>query len=506
LVAILGATALFAWWHLDDLNWWEWDQLAASPPSASATAEISRCKAISWETAVSFVASDSDSACGEDWAIVSLGTALTDHPERTRWITDLAERFTTPAGARFRIALALEAAGAPSPELRWYAGDPAVPAARRAWWLSKLAREGAPPWLDPRTASDLSVWRLAHGLEYDDDDLVRAAWAVNHPFDPPADTEAIALNALGVDLDVARSRIASHRSLNDLPTERSVPLRRHISACDTRGATDCLLFLLELLDRPAGPDEQPEADLPPRAPPQETPLAALWTAEYDGRPERVEAAEREWAAWETWASQSATGHDLLRLVFSESGDYGPEHAKKGEVGDPLQVVRRRAGSPWAVALAAQELGAAAHVPVRIGMVAGQLQIQAGDEQAAVGPCGAHPGLALDAAGNPLPFEAWPPEAVLARAALEAAGSAAREGSRAKAVQLAALSARLDPTTASATSRIDSALPPEMSMSSNLGRQAGSMVAWPSPRKPPSPSRSLAELAATDPRCPGLLGP
>lgn len=415
-------------------------------PGPAEAASLAACNEPDVVLLLKIVEQDLDVACPAGFVSSALA-----HGAKPRWAGWLARAAADPrrsARTRLRAALAVyELSGAPPPSLSVLLEDPGAGDERARLVATWSAAGEAPIWAPPSARDDVrwALWR--------DGDAANASAATDRlrleaelGLLTQAEREALVEDALapvGLGdgwLDAMLERSGRGLPLADLDRPVLHLVDHRIAACSTRSAAGCLRLAADLVE--ARLDDS--ADVAPARPR----VAVLWEVSYE--PRAVEAAARRVEAAAAYVASGDRGERALHLLASVAHPrhrFAAEHARELPLGDPLLALALRRGSPWATAALALALGRAADVPVRVGAVGDGVVIDVDGRRVAVGPCGAL------IAAPPDPVEAWPEDAVLAQAAIEAAGAALRRGEGPRALRLAVLAESLDPIGAAGVASI-----------------------------------------------------
>lgn len=496
LVGLAATGAVLAFVRREQVTEAWWRIIARRPLSVAQADALVDCEDPGWYGFLRILEQDLGDTCPPGWLESSMATQL--GTRRTAWLVSVAADPRRSARARRRAGVTLLLAGeAPPAGLATLVGDPTTARVERDWLLRTVTDRGLDTtWMDPALRTELAVRAVAAG-DWADVPLVRGALDDEAIAATPdralqrARLADIALDVAGLGGDRLDEALDQHtRGMPvQLPERLARLVVRRGRACDDRSDVACLRFAADVLDAATrepidgGPDRAPAALAEP---PTGLLPAPLWEAAYDGDPRAVAAASRMFAAWAGWIVR-VDHHErigrLLGAVAHPRHAYGIDDARAGLVGDPVHALRERRASPWATALALVTLGRLVGVEVAVEAVGSGVVVRVAGRSVGIGPCGTR--LEPPAA----PGARWPERAILAQAAIEAAGGRLRAGDGIRAGRLALLAERLDPLgargVAAAVARVTPAGAPE----AEPGRAAGALL-----RPPAAPAPSGAESA------------
>ncbi len=439
-------------WAVQEPVWQSYlDYQATRPLSIEDQQALERCEDPGWAGLSRVLDQDLDTPCSEFWLVAATSRHLGDRERQ--WLRDELTESQRTVRHRLRVSTALWLdGGTPAPDWPFLVTDPRSGA--MADYLEALRDGSLPPDLtDPLLRAHLG--RAAY-LEGDHGDAASVhRWlrlAASRRVLLPADERhrwaesLLALAGLPGDrLDELVGRHAAGLTVQHVPDHLIALAANGGSACQDRAEPDCLRFALDLVRAGETWDGGPPGDgHGPVVAPALLPIP-LWSLLYDD-PAAVRAAAEALGEIAAWVAAADPQEQAIRLLGSVAW---PGHAldvgsvRAAWAGDPVDPIHARAATPWATALAALTLGEMAGVPVLVQATElGGVRLSAGAVEALVAPCNT-PGPGVDATA-PL----WPQEAVMAQAALEAAGAALRAGEGLRALRLAAFAERLDPIGAS----------------------------------------------------------
>lgn len=474
---------------------------------AAARAGLERCdteqSTLTW---LAVVEQDLDLRCPAGW--VGRGLGLGASPRWAAWLSRVAEDPRRSSRTRLRASLGyLAATGEAVEALPVLLEDPFVGRAERDALIAEWVTAGAPDWASPEMAREVRRRQWANGEGGDATlvaDLLRweAELGVLGP-DARAAWVADALGPIGWRPDRLvewSARQAAGLSRSEMAPAIEVLLEHGAWRCSAAGSDECLRFAADLLDAVVA-TEATEGDLPaPEAPPVGA-LTALWTLRFGDA--RGVAAGHRWLAeasdWVARAPGSGRPRRLLALVAHPRSAFDESRARELPLGEPMLALVLRRSSPWGSAAAAQALGSAAGVAVRVFEVGPGVVIEVDGRAVGLGPCGA--AFRAPSVVGAVP---WSPEDVVAQSAVMSAGDAMRQGHDSLAARFAALAASLGPSVgAGAVDVVARRL-----RTGHVGRAAGALLLRP-PAVAEAPRWAYAAAEWQQPGrpiCPSPLGP
>jgi len=486
-VGAVLALACLAWVLREPIVQAYWRFQARRPLTAEEQSALAGCTDPGWTGLMRVTEQDLDVPCPELWLAEVAATHL--EPPQMAWTKGLLEEPERSPRAKLRAAsFLLEAGQPPEPDMAYLVADPAISEEVRTEYVDALL-EGriSGTWADPSLLRRVDLARFEAGelTAYRSVQRTLRLSSLHPEVLEEAERrarveEVLGMAGLGGDrLERALERHQSGRSWQGVPPHLEGIVADRGGDCRDRTSGDCLRLAADLLDLVAerarqGVDGGPElAELPP-PPPRVTLPRSLWLVLYDGAPALVAAAEEELGALAAWvgaAPESERPGRLLGSIADPRAPYGVSEVRAGALGDPLYALSLRRSAPWTSALAAVAVGRVAGVEVTVHSFGDGVILRAGDRRAVVGRCG-------EVVPPPeAPGPAWPAPAVLAQAAVEAAGGALRAGDVALARRLAALAQRLDPIGAGGVAEaVASVAGSPSSEGARLGMVAGAMVA------------------------------
>jgi hypothetical protein len=450
-ITILGGAWL---WRSPLIGGW-WTLSAARPLAESDLRALEACDDVDWTALTRILEQDVDVHCGPWW----LEAELQAHPggHRTEWLRRFAADEQHAGRMRYHVGMALLLSGeTPTPGLAILAGDPAVDAADRDALIARLAAGSiVSGWLDPSLEGAVAI------LHFEAGDPTDAGWiaeelrlrAVGARSGEDAADGALVTAVLdgsgfgGGRLDRLQARRARGLPLIDVPPELHGLIADRGGDCADGPTSPCLRFAADLLDATRLADLAEGEGSRVEPPPAPATLAdPLWDVLFDADAATISAARDRVRHAASFVAATPGGREsaLLGLVANPRHRYTVDRARSGPIGDPLEALTHRRATPWATALAALIIGAEAGIPVSVSSVGAGVVLDVDGHRMGVGPCG------IPLVPPAVPGEAWPPRAVAAQAAVEAAGGAVRQHAPARAARLAVLAERLDPIGAAGT--------------------------------------------------------
>lgn len=523
--AMAAAVAAYVWREPIVTQWWAY--VGARPLTEAQASALLACDDPGWNGLVKVLEQDLDVACDPGWLTEAVGRRLTGR--RVEWLRARAIHPGRPPRERVRAGLALLFSG--HPPIRGLAlllSEPTTPAAERELvlqWLGEQPTIGE--WVDPSLRTEVLVQRLREGdlgVAPEVARLLRLRSVLRGASaDESAELVEASLAVMGLGdgrFDRLVGRRAAGLPLGDAPRALVRAVSNRGADCSDRGSAACLRFAADLLEAyvAAGADEEPEDRQALVEPGVLAPLA-LWEILYDGDAETIEAMSARFVETGDWIRRGEPEERAGRLlgqIAHPRHTYDAAAARAGRSGDPIYALLHRRASPWTSALAGVTLGEIAGVPVSVHAWADAVVLEVDGRRVAIGPCG-------DRVPPPelMEGEPWPRRAIVAQAAIEAAGGALRMGDGPVAHRLVALAERIDPIGASGSSHAVSAVAASAELPERAaGRKLGGMVGPPSrpaDEEPAQTARALraatwADVAASwSPEgertgCPAPLGP
>jgi hypothetical protein len=431
--AVVVGVGVAAWTYGQDA-WWH--AASAWPLDEAERASVEACQDPGWMGLLRLVEQDLDDTCPADWYAAAAAEHLKKrHVRRIRWLRDLSRDPLRSERTHFRAATALLLAGHETlPGLAVLTRRPSLTGTRER--LAEVIALGGWPseWGDPDLRGDAALW----ALEANEDDALALAAVVarlRHEalFDDgdPGRRERLAdrgLAVMGLDGGLLESAIGARergRLRPLLPEGLQLAVVNRGQACRERASSTCLLFVAELLEARLDGGELPDR-------PKATLPMPLWEVLYDDRPGSAELRGDLVGAAGAWVADSPEKGRPERLLDAIAGGGSDRSAAAG---DPAAVLRWHAGPPWTTALTALALGEVSGVDVAVAADGAGVWIRLDKRNLRLQPCG----VRLPVGDADAPGRAWPAEAVLAQAALEAAAELGGDDAR----RVARLAARID---------------------------------------------------------------
>lgn len=431
--ALVVGVAVAAWtWGQD--AWWA--AAVTWPLDEEEAAAVEACEDPGWIGLLRVLEQDLDAPCAADWFADAGKPHLTKrHLRRVRWLRGVAEDGERSPRARFRAASALLVGGHETlPGLAILTRGESLSAGRAR--LADAISEGRWPveWADPDLRGDAAlrvlaeddvgvmhraIARLRHEALFDDGDAAARARMAD------AGLDLVGLGG-GV-LEAALDRRDGGLSQYALPVSLHATVVNRGQVCRERAAAACLHLVADLLEDRIDAAERP-ARVAVRTP------VPLWEVLHDRAPASVGVRADAVGAVAHWVGETEAAARPRRLLATVAGG---ESAHNGAAGDPAAVLRHHRGPPWTTALTALAIAEVADVEVAVAADGAGVWLTVGDEALRVQACG----VRLPIAEGEDPGAAWPADAVLAQAALEAAAAATE---RSDVRRLTAFAARMDP--------------------------------------------------------------
>lgn len=512
LLVFLAIAAVVGWGYRVPIAQGVWYGLSSRPLSATHQEALLRCESPGWIGLLRALEVDAEVKCGAGWTSRQLADGLNDM--RAAWLMRFAEHPGKPSRSRLYAGLALLESGREPPRgLGLLLGHPGAPHAELEHVLDALFAAGEEPdWLDPRLRDGLVTRRLAAGdfdASADASDLlrIRAALALPMP-DDGLTADALELSGFGGGR-LERLAARGNMGFQEIPWPVARRLAPRVHECADPKSASCARLAADLLDQSRAEDRPDGGEIAPT-------LAAdpLWDVLFAGDHAVRDAAARRFARQAVWIGAvegpERTGRLLGSIAHPEHG-YDAAVARLGLTGDPLYALAHRRATPWTTALAALMLGELAQAPVTVESVGDGVVLGVDGRRVGIGPCGS-PLPVPPTAGTP-----WPRRAIVAQAAIEAAGAALRRNDDALARQLAALAERLDPIGAAGVRSVVGGVRPLPEDPTRVaGRLAGGFLA-PAAVATSGADAERSQRAATWPHaladwnsapdgCPAPLGP
>ena len=475
-VAVVGA-GVAVWAYGQEAYWAVASTWALDEDEAAAVAE---CGDPGWMGLMRVLEQDLAVPCPADW----FAGAAKDHVKkrnllRLRWLRHAARDPQRTDRARFRAASTLLLGGHETlPGLAILTRSVTLSSGRER--LAEVVAEGAWPgeWADPDLRGDAALRTL---VDDDADGMSLAVARLRHEALVPDGDAALrerlvdaGLQVLGLGdgvLQRALDRRDRGLAQHELPVELHAAVVNHGHVCRERASSACLEFVAELLDERIGEEDRPER-------PQVTLPVPLWEVLEHQRPDTVPVRADAAGAAAAWVAEAP---EQVRAERLEALLVGGDARFPGRAGDPADVLRRHAGHPWTVALAALSVAELAQVDVGVAADGAGVWLRLGERDLRLQPCGA----LLPVGDEDVRGTDWPATAVLAQAALEAAAEA---GEPAVNRRLVVFAARLDPIGAGPVSE---AVEPGTS----LGAQAAAVVSPPGAAAPGGAEASRERVGA-----------
>jgi hypothetical protein len=455
-----------------------WAHRAAQPVAPDALAPLGLGQRLAWPDLYPAVVQGLPAEGAEVALADALAEAVRDHPARWRWLADVAEHPDADPLLRLRLASARLRVDPEDPDIPWLALGADQVGPEWPTWREELTAH--PMAWSPAESRALSIWRLETGADPTRADLDRADWTIAVPPRTRPRAEAIASATVGISLS-GRGVIGAEPP--DLHPTLALHRQRGAQVCDAPDGTACLQWVLALAARTI-----PSADAPDQSPPPtpgSTPFRPLWEIAFDGDLRRIEAAESELIAWQTWLASPQ--RDAGRLL--------DRPRQRGRGTNPVDALRDGGGAPWTTAATLLWLDPQAIIGETDD---GWVDLRVSNRHWQRGPCGGRRAPLTRDDGTLLPVTPRTPAEVMGRATLETAAAAMRRGERARALQEIGLAAAHDPRLAGAHAWVDAALPPTVDPSTNAGRLAGAVTGWTSPEPAPPLPRSHIDSVCGDP--------
>lgn len=448
VVASLGVALLatgFALWAAAPYLSEAWRSYRRMQPLSASQAEaVHACAHPGWAGLIKVLEQDLDDPCPITWfGDVASGDLDGRAKPRVARLRRIASDPARPPRARIRAGLALVRAGYGAPPDLAILLRTTEPRPRRADLVEAIVHSDWPDaWADPVLRLDVVIERTEDPAARMDALVQRLWWsALDQGSDAGERREVLfdaALDTLDLTPAIVRTfqeRHAAGSSAGALPPALSSIVLNELMPCRERASAECVEALARVIERR-------ESDPPPiDAQPIHATRALLdmiW-AEHPARARARGDRVQDMVAWVLEVEPEERPDRLLALLTGAPPQ--PDAYAEGAGAGPEQIVVQHTGMPWTAALLLFEAATAASLPVQISSApAGGVAFTLDGERYALDGCGGRRAVDPD---HPI-GEAWPIEAVVAQAAVEAAGAAQRRGERVRAARLLTFATSLDP--------------------------------------------------------------
>lgn len=444
LGTVLLATAIALWIAAPYLSeaWRSYRRM--QPLSASQAEAVQACAHPGWAGLIKVLEQDLDDPCPITWFGDVAASDLDGRAKpRLARLRRIASDPAGPSRARVRAGLALVRAGYDAPPDLAILLRTTEPRPRRAELVEAIVHSDWPDaWADPVLRLDVVLERTEDPAARVDAMVQRLWWSALDEDSEAGERRELLFGAALDTIDLtpaivrtAQERHAAGRSAGNLPPAFSSIVLSELLPCQERASPACVEALAGVIERMESGPLRTDA---PSIQATRALLDMIW-AEHPSRARARGDLVQDMVAWVLEVEPADRPDRLLALLTGAPAQ--PAAYARGAGAGPEQIIVQHTGMPWTAALLLLEAATAASLPVQISSApAGGVAFTLDGQRYALDDCGGR--RAVDPE-HPI-GEPWPIEAVIAQAAVEAAGAAQRRGERVRAARLLTFATALDP--------------------------------------------------------------